>query len=119
MKERAFLLFCFILIVIGFLVMLIFNKLVGIRKVPISELKEDMNYVKITGKVNSKYTSKSGTTFLRVSDKKSTIDVVVFRNSVENIDKIKTGDFVEVIGKVEKYKKKLELIAIKIEKFNP
>lgn len=96
--------------------MVAFNKTVGIKKISISELTEDMNYVMITGKISSKYTSKSGTTFLKVSDEDSMIDVVVFKGSVKNIDKIKTGDFVKIIGKVERYREKLEIIAAKIEK---
>ena len=94
--------------------MFFFNKTVGIKKVSINEIVEDLGLIKFKGKVEYVYTSERGTTFVRISDENASIDVVIFKGSVKNVNEITTGKFVEVIGTVSKYKGKIEVIANKI-----
>lgn len=72
---------------------------------------------RITGMVTSVYNSKDANVFLKVADNTGEISVVVFKSS--NIDEayeMEIGDQVSVLGRVEEYKKELEIIAKEIKK---
>lgn len=72
---------------------------------------------RIEGMVNSVYVSKDRHVFLKVSDSTGDIDVVAFKSA--NIDlayDLENGDTVSVLGKVDEYKGKNEIIAQEIEK---
>ena len=67
---------------------------------------------RIEGMVNSVYVSKDRHVFLSVSDSTGDIDVVAFKSA--NIDlayELENGDTVSVLGKVDEYKGKNEIIA--------
>jgi exonuclease VII large subunit len=84
--------------------------------VKISELKQGQ-IERITGMINSVYVSKDGHVFLNVADTSGELSVVVFKNS--NIDEaydLEVGDEISVLGRVEEYKGKLEIIAKEIKK---
>jgi len=71
----------------------------------------------ISGMVTSIYVSKDDNVFLKISDNTGGIDVVVFKSS--NIDlayELENGDQVAVLGRVDDYKGKLEIIAKEINK---
>ena len=72
---------------------------------------------RITGMVTSVYNSKDANVFLKVADNTGEISVVVFKGS--NIDEayeLEVGDQISVLGRVEEYKKQLEIIAKEIKR---
>jgi exonuclease VII large subunit len=72
---------------------------------------------RIEGMVNSVYVSKDSHVFLSVADSSGEIDVVAFKSS--NIDiayDLESGDQISVLGKVDEYKGKMEIIAKEISK---
>jgi len=82
----------------------------------ITELKQGQ-VESITGMVNSVYVTKAGHTFLKVADTSGEVSVVAFNNSnIDGVQDIEIGDQVSVIGRVEQYKGKLEIIAKEIKK---
>jgi len=111
MKENVLIILCIISIFAGIILMFSVNRFFEPKITEIKDITEDMNYVKIFGKITKITTSKSGTTFLKIKDATGSIDVVVFKNSIKGISEIKTGNKVEIIGKVDKYKEKIEIIA--------
>ena len=52
---------------------------------------------------------------LKVKDDTGTIDVVIFKNSIKNIENITSGKTFKIKGKPEKYKEKMEIIATAIQ----
>ncbi len=95
--------------------MFVANRMIQPKEMKINEVSETQNYVKIKGKVTKVTFSKSGTTFLKVKDDTGEIDVVIFKNSIEDVSWIKTGSIVEILGKPERYKEKMEIIASQIK----
>jgi len=59
-------------------------------------------------------TSESGTTFLKIRDETGSINAVIFKNSIKNLDEIKEGEELSIVGKTEKYKGEMELIVSSI-----
>lgn len=115
MKEKTLIRICIVSIIIGLFIMYYSNKSFVPETIPINQVSEDYNFIKVRGNVNSVVTSKSGTTFIEVSDDTADINIVVFKHSILNIDEIKTGNFIEIIGTPQKYKEKMEIIANKIQ----
>ena len=83
--------------------------------VKISELKQGQ-IERITGMINSLYTSKDGHTFLKVTDSSGEISVVAFKSSNIDVYNLDVGDQISVLGRVEEYKNELEIIAKEIKK---
>ena len=83
--------------------------------VKISELKQGQ-IERITGLINSLYTSKDGHTFLKVTDSSGEISVVAFKSSNIDVYNLDVGDQISVLGRVEEYKNELEIIAKEIKK---
>jgi len=84
--------------------------------VKISELKQGQ-IERITGMVNSVYISKDSHTFLKVADTSGEISVIAFKSSnIDEVYELEVGDQISVLGRVEEYKGKLEIIAKEIKK---
>ena len=115
MKEKTLVRICLVSVFIGILIMFFSNRLIGPKEVKLSEISKDSNYVKIKGNVSEVHESNSGTLFLKLTDGTGCIDVVVFKDSIENVS-IDSGEFIEVIGKPQEYKGKIEIIASQIIK---
>jgi DNA/RNA endonuclease YhcR with UshA esterase domain len=83
----------------------------------ISDLKIGQ-IARISGMVTSFYSSKKGHIFLKVADNTGEIDVVVFNNyeEIEKVRELEIGDEVDVIGRVEEYKGRKEIIPREIRK---
>lgn len=82
----------------------------------ISELKQGQ-IEKITGMINSVYVSKDGHTFLKVADMSGEVSVVAFKSSnIDEVYNLEVGDQVSVLGRVEDYKGKIEIIAKEIKR---
>jgi RecJ-like exonuclease len=72
---------------------------------------------KITGMITSVYTTKDRHVFLKVADSTGEITVVAFNNSdIDVLYELESNDHVSVLGKVDAYKGKLEIIAKEIKK---
>jgi RecJ-like exonuclease len=69
--------------------------------------------VKVTGKIIK--ITKTNTTFLRLKDETGTIDAVVFQNAIKDMEKLRVGQTIEVIGRPEKYKEKMEITVVSIQ----
>ena len=102
-------------VVVGIIVMFLSTRIMGPKETKIEDISEKQKYAQISGKITEISTSKSGTTFLKIKDDTGTIDCVVFKNSIKNINEIKTGQEVIVTGKPEKYKEKMEIIVSSIQ----
>ncbi len=117
MKEKTLVYLCLVIAIIGIIIMFLSNKIFQPKLIMISDLSGEHNFVKIQGKVEGVVISKSGTTFIKLSDSTGVIDVVVFKDSIVLSDLTK-GMEVEVIGKPDFYKDKLEVIATDIQMLN-
>ncbi len=115
MKESILIKICLLSVIVGIIIMFLSSRIIGPKETKIKDISEKYNYIKISGKVVEVSTSKSGTTFLKVKDDTGVIDVIVFKGSIKNIENIKTGKEIGIIGKPEKYKEKMEIIASSIE----
>jgi len=83
--------------------------------VKISDLRQGQ-IERITGMINSVYISKDGHTFLKVTDSSGEISVVAFKSSNIDTYNLEIGDQISVLGRIEEYKGKLEIIAKEIKK---
>jgi len=110
MKESLLIKICFAAVVCGIIIMFLSIKLFEAKEIKIKDISEKYNYVKIIGKVIEVSSLKSGTIFLKIKDDTGIIDGIIFKDSVKNWDKIKIGQKIEVIGKLQKYKEKMEII---------
>ena len=115
MKENLLIKICLVSVVIGIIIMFVSSKTIHPKEIKIKDISEKYNYIKIVGKITEVSTSKSGTTFLKIKDDSGTIDAIIFKNSIKNLDNIKSGEKIEVIGKPEKYKGKMEIIINSIQ----
>jgi DNA/RNA endonuclease YhcR with UshA esterase domain len=101
---------------IGIVALFFFVRYSEQNTVKISELKQGQ-IEKITGMVNSVYVSKDGHTFLKVADTSGEISVVAFKSSnIDEVYEVEVGNQISVLGRVEEYKGKLEIIAKEIKK---
>jgi len=114
MKENILIKLCVFSVILGIMIMFIANKRIEPRKVKISDVTECDEYIRVTGRIIKVASSKSGTLFFKLEDETGKIDIVVFKDSVRDAHKIRVGDFVEIMGRPERYKGKLEIIATKI-----
>lgn len=95
--------------------MFFMNKTIEPKEMKISEVSENHNYLRIRGEITKFNVSESGTTFLEIQDETGSIDVVIFKDSIRDMPNIETGSFIEVMGKPQKYKGGLEIIANRIK----
>ena len=115
MKEKNLIRICVITVFIGIIVMFLSSKIVRPKDVKIKDISEKYNYIRVDGIITEISSSKSGTTFLKIKDETGNIDAIIFESSIQNSDKIKIGQKVEIIGKPEKYKEKMEIIISSIQ----
>lgn len=109
MNERDLVILCLATSVAGIIIMFIANKMIEPQYMKISEVTASKNYVRTNGTIVSIFTSKSGTTFIKLKDDTGIIDIVVFKDTI-NITSLKPGMTIEVIGKSQIYKEKIEII---------
>ncbi|OGI15832.1 hypothetical protein A3K63_00520 [Candidatus Micrarchaeota archaeon RBG_16_49_10] len=118
MNEKTLVILCLVVSFIGLLVMFISNKIFEPKVIKISQIEKDMNSVLIEGVITQKEVSESGTIFLKIEDESGSIEAVIFKNSIKNIENFKEGDKIKIQGKPEIYKDSLEIIVYKMVK-NP
>ena len=115
MKESLLIKICLVSVFLGIAIMFLSSIIIKPKEIKIKDVSEDYNYLEISGKVTQVSTSKSGTTFLKIRDDTGVIDVVIFKNSIKDVENIKSGQEVKITGRPEKYKEKLEIIASSIQ----
>jgi DNA/RNA endonuclease YhcR with UshA esterase domain len=115
MNEKILIRICLVSVIVGIVIMFFSTKLISPSVLKIEDISENQNYVKIHGKIIEKSISKSGTTFLKIKDDTGTIDGVIFKDSIKNNESIITGKIMEIVGKPEKYKEKMEIIISSIK----
>lgn len=114
MNEKKLVILCLIISISGIIIIFIANKLIEPKYLKISEVNLNYNYIKINGTVSSVFTSKTETTFIKIKDDTGIIDVVIFKDGI-NTTLLKPGMSIEVIGRPQKYKEKIEIIPINIK----
>lgn len=102
--------------VIGIISLYVLTQIFREEVVKIEDLKLGQ-IERISGMVTSVYVSRNMHVFLKVADNTGEIAVVVFENN--NIDEaydIEIGDEISVLGRIDEYKGKMEIIAKEITK---
>ena len=100
--------------VIGIILLFVITQVFKEEEVKIEDVKLGQ-IERISGMVTSVYVSKNMHVFLKVADNTGEISVVVFENY--NIDEayvLEVGDEVSVLGRIDEYKGKTEIIAKEI-----
>lgn len=120
MKERTLVVISVIFVIFGMLG-LFFIDMLRVDGLKIGDIGyEDIgNNVKVCGNVSEKYVSKNKHLFFRLGDGSGEIKVVIFNTTLKkigiDIDTIKNGDSVCVIGNIDIYKGWLEIKVWKVE----
>ena len=102
--------------VIGVILLFVITQVFKEETIKIEDLKLGQ-IEKISGMVTSVYVSRNMHVFLKVADNTGEVDVVIFES--HNIDEaydLEVGDEVSVLGRVDEYKGKTEIIAKEIKK---
>ena len=102
--------------VIGVILLFVITQVFREETIKIEDIKLGQ-IERISGMVTSVYVSKNMHVFLKVADNTGEVDVVIFENN--NIDEayeLEVGDEVSVLGRVDEYKGKTEIIAKEIRK---
>ena len=115
MKENVLIRICLLVVIAGIIIMFLSTRFIQPKEIKIKDISEKQNYVKISGKVIQISTSESGTTFLKIKDDTGTKDATIFKDSIKNLEEIKSGTKIEIIGKPQKYKEKMEIIVSSIQ----
>ncbi len=90
----------------------------GIGEISIGDLGKN---VRVCGTIDSRFVSDNGHIFLRLSDGTDSINIVVFSDTVKNLERYKIdvhelekGGSICVIGYIDEYKDEMEIIGKKI-----
>jgi len=105
-----------IVAILGIISLFFISRILTEETIEISELKIGQ-IERISGMLTSVYVSRDDHVFLKLADNTGEITVVAFKNS--NIDEaydLEVGEEVSVLGRVDEYKGKLEIIAKEIRK---
>ena len=114
MEEKTLIYLCLFAVKSGIFLIFLSNKLFQPELVNVSDITTDYNIVRIQGKITSLTVSKSETVFIKLTDSTGTIDVVVFKGTLDVSD-FSEGAEVQIIGRPDLYKGKIEVIANDIQ----
>jgi exonuclease VII large subunit len=114
MKEKALLYISIVCSVVGLVVLYYISQVIELPKTDIVEITPDDigKNVKVCGEIVSKSVSRNKHVFLQLQDTTDKIDVVIFNNSVEKLNAtgLKKGENVCIIGTIDEYQGKLEVL---------
>ncbi len=111
MKEVTLIKLALISSIIGIIILYISVENISLNETEINKITYADNDIKIKG-VITKLDEREKVTFLEISQP-NTMNVVVFKDSKFDL---KQNDYVEVIGSVEEYNGKLQIIAEEIKR---
>lgn len=114
MEEKTLVYISLATVVVGIAVIFLANRLFQPELINVSDVTTDYNVVRIQGKIIDATVSKSETVFLKVQDSTGTIDVVIFKGTLDT-SKLEEGMNIEVLGKPDIYRGKIEVIANSIQ----
>jgi len=103
---------------IGIIILFFLSQSLEPLSVHTTDITDDMlgRQVRLTGFVSSAY-EKNGTVFLKISDKYSSIDAVIFERTADKLDYIpRRNDTVLVEGKLTLYNNEPEIIVSSVTK---
>lgn len=118
MNERFLLIISIVCSLAGLLLLFFISQTLELPQTAINLITADDigKNVKICGEVTSKFVSKTRHVFLQLKDGSGRIDVVIFNKTVEKLNAYELNQSkICVIGSVDEYENKLEIIAKKIE----
>jgi len=112
--------------VVGIFLLYTFSKNFTPRELRINEVtKEHLGEtIAVSGRIAKVYRSKKGHIFLELEDMGEKLSVVVFSNLARTLPKdvkfrLKEGNWLRVVGKVQEYKGRLEIIPNKPSDLQP
>lgn len=118
MNEKDIMRVCLIVAFIGILIIYLADISFTPEKITGAAISKEIagEKVLLCGKITDVSSGKSGTTFFKINDGQET-DVVLFqdRNAQESLAKIKNGNSACVMGTVQEYKNRIEIVAEKIQ----
>jgi DNA/RNA endonuclease YhcR with UshA esterase domain len=119
MKEKSLLYISIVCSLIGLALLYFISQKIELKQTPINQINPDDTgkNVRLCGDITSKYVSKNKHVFFKLQDQTGEMNIVVFNNTAKNINayQLETNDTVCVIGSVDEYQNKLEIILQKIE----
>ena len=104
--------------VVGLAFLFFLSKTIELKQTNINQIspEDEGKNVKICGNVSSKSISKTNHVFLRLRDDSGSIGIVIFNNTAKKVDlNFDRNDNICVVGSVDEYENKLEIIAKNIK----
>lgn len=110
--------------IVGLIILFVVSENLELQKTRIGEIGIDDigKNVRICGIIDSKFVSKNQHIFLRISDVTSDINVVLFSDTVKNLERYGTNannlernSEICVVGYIDEYEGEIEIIGKKIE----
>lgn len=114
MNEKTLIKISIVSSIIGIILIVLSNKMFEPEIKKISEITGQENLVQIRGNITKIVISKQNTYFLKMRDDTGTLDLVIFNNSIKDVKKLKENIILNIIGKPNFYKGKLEIIVTKL-----
>lgn len=120
MKAKLLLYISLVCSIVGLISLYFISQTIELPRTSINRITADDvgKNVKICGEVTSVSVSKANHVFLKLKDSSSETDVVIFNNTSEKLNayEIKKEDIICVVGSVDEYEDKMEIIANGIER---
>ncbi len=115
MKEEFLIKISLVTAIIGIVIIFISNKIYEPEIKKIADITGKENMVKIKGEIRGKIISKQDNYFLKIQDETGIIDVVIFNNTNKKTTGLESNATVNVVGKPNFYKGKLQIIASQLD----
>ena len=114
MKESTLLKLSIVFSLLGTIVLFYISSSISIEETTVNKITSGSSgeYVLVKGAIAS-ISDKESIMIIDI-EKNEKIPVVLFKNDLNNMIELKKGDFVEVRGKTEEYKGRIEIIADEI-----
>jgi exonuclease VII large subunit len=117
MKENLIRNISIVCSVVGLVILFFLSRVIQLNQTNINKISyEDVGKnVKICGELISKYSSKTGHQFLKIKDSTGSITAVIFNTTAKKFDLNSIDKKICVIGSVDEYENKLEIIAKNVQ----
>lgn len=119
MKERFLLYISIICSLAGLASLYFISQIIELPQTDMNKITYDDigKNVKVCGEITSKFISKTKHVFLQLKDDTGRIDIVIFNKTAEKLNayKLNKQDKICVVGSVDEYQDKLEIITREIK----